>query len=99
MGRFIKSFVILFIAVALVSAPLGSAFAAEETSFDEVTETAMIFDATIVRPLGAVSIVVGTAFFVVSSPFAAMGGNIGQSYEKLVKNPVTFTFTRPLGEF
>jgi hypothetical protein len=32
------------------------------------------------------------------SPFSAMGGNFGESFDKLVKEPAAYTFTRPLGE-
>jgi hypothetical protein len=31
-------------------------------------------------------------------PFSLLGGNVGESAEKLVAEPARYTFTRPLGE-
>jgi hypothetical protein len=59
----------------------------------------MMFDLAVVRPVGIVATAVGCVFFVVSSPFSALGGNINSAGEKLVKDPVAYTFKRPLGEF
>jgi len=43
--------------------------------------------------------VVGTAVFIVSLPFSALGGNTKIACQKLVKDPAKFTFKRPLGDF
>ncbi|MGA8178522.1 MAG: hypothetical protein WB792_00580, partial [Desulfobacterales bacterium] len=84
---------------ALVCVPLGSAFAAAQTSNEEITGSTMTADLLLVRPLGIVATVLGCAVFVVSLPFSALGGNTKQASQKLVKEPVEFTFTRPLGSF
>lgn len=60
---------------------------------------AMIVDLVIARPLGLAVTVAGSAFFVVSLPFAALGGNTGDTWQSLVVNPAEYTFARPLGEF
>jgi hypothetical protein len=58
---------------------------------------AMMADLLVARPLGIVFTVVGTAAFVVSLPFSAAGGNVGEAAEKLVLNPARETFVRCLG--
>tara|TARA_R110001592_G_scaffold319724_3_gene597493 strand:- start:21969 stop:22325 length:357 start_codon:yes stop_codon:yes gene_type:complete len=58
---------------------------------------AMTGDAFFVRPVMLVTTVIGTAIFIVSSPFAALGGNIGESFEQLVQGPFETTFVRCLG--
>lgn len=60
---------------------------------------AMVADVIIARPVGLVTTVVGSTVYVVSLPFSLLGGNEKQAREKLVKEPATFTFKRPLGEF
>ena len=59
----------------------------------------MVADVVIARPIGLVTTVVGSAVYVVSLPFSLLGGNEKQAREKLVKEPIVFTFKRPLGEF
>lgn len=58
----------------------------------------MMADAFLMRPFMLVSTVVTTATFIVTLPFSALGGNVGESAEKLVAEPAAYTFTRPLGE-
>ncbi len=57
----------------------------------------MLVDLFIVRPLGLLAIVAGTAASLVATPFAVASGSTGQVYEKLVADPFCFTITRPLG--
>ncbi len=59
----------------------------------------MVADVVIARPIGLVTTVVGSAVYVVSLPFSLLGGNEKQAREKLVKEPIDFTFKRPLGKF
>jgi hypothetical protein len=97
----IKKHTLIFLLIsALVCVPLGaSAFAASQTSNEEITGSTMTADLLLVRPLGIVATVLGCAVFVVSLPFSALGGNTKQASQKLVKEPAEFTFTRPLGSF
>ena len=60
---------------------------------------AMAADVFIGRPVGLVTTVIGSTVYVVSLPFSLLGGNEKQAREKLIKEPATFTFKRPLGEF
>lgn len=57
----------------------------------------MTGDVLIARPVGVVITAVGTAMFVVSLPFSALGGNVGQSADALVVQPAAETFVRCLG--
>jgi len=57
----------------------------------------MMYDVVILRPLGLVGTVVGTAFFFASLPFSILGGNTGEAAQKLVVEPAKYTFARPLG--
>ena len=58
---------------------------------------AMVVDALVARPLLAVATVGGTAVFLVSLPFTALGGNVGPAAEALIKTPAEATFRRCLG--
>jgi hypothetical protein len=60
---------------------------------------AMIWDTVAMRPLGMIATAVGSIFWVVSYPFAYLGGNTDETTEALVKTPYEWTFERPLGEF
>ena len=85
---------ILFLAAALT----GPALAWDPNLGTEPGGVAMAGDLLVVRPLSFVGLVAGSVVFVLSSPFSAIGGNIHQAAQKLVKEPATYTFVRPLGE-
>jgi hypothetical protein len=59
----------------------------------------IIFDSLVVRPVGLVGTVAGTAVFIVSLPFSALGGNVGAVADQMVVAPARYTFVRPIGEF
>jgi hypothetical protein len=58
-------------------------------------------DAVLIRPLATARVIVGAAFLVPASLFAAPGGldSIKSAYEVLVDEPVEFAFKRELGDF
>lgn len=58
----------------------------------------MIFDIAFMRPFGLLATVGGAVAFVISLPFSALGGNVGEAADKLVVAPAKFTFVRPLGQ-
>jgi hypothetical protein len=64
---------------------------------DEPTALAMAGDLLIARPAGVVLTALGSVAFVVSLPFSAAGGNVGQAAEHLVIKPAKTTFVRCLG--
>ncbi len=59
---------------------------------------AMVLDALVFRPIGLVTIVIGGAIFLVSLPFSALGGNVGEAADKLIVEPIDYTFKRKLGD-
>jgi hypothetical protein len=69
----------------------------EDTDWSEVGAKAL--DLVVLRPLGALATLSGFAFFAISLPLVAPGGEIGTSWDTFVMAPVDYTFVRPLGEF
>lgn len=86
-----------------ISAPAafagGEATAAEaEGKARDYSDGAMVFDALMLRPLGAVATVFGTAVWVVSLPVTIVSGDVGNAGSKLIADPLRYTFKRPLGD-
>lgn len=94
----IPCLITLLIGALLIVPFSGAVFAQTLEEEKEVTAGEMAADVLIVRPLGIVATVVGSALFIVALPFAALGGNTGDVFEHLVKDPARFTFQRPLGD-
>ena len=57
-----------------------------------------VFDALLLRPMGLVATAFGTGVFIVSLPFTLISGDADKAGEKLVSDPLTYTFKRPLGD-
>ena len=92
-GAFVRSTVLgAALVVSGLVAPAASAGPEDEPNNGE-----MIVDAVIARPIGLATTVFGTAAFLVTLPFSAMGGNIDQAADKLVIDPARETFVRCLG--
>ena len=64
---------------------------------DEPTAGEMAADMIVGRPFGLIATALGTATFIVSLPFSALGGNVEQAAEHLVVKPAQATFVRCLG--
>ncbi|MFC0704557.1 hypothetical protein SAMN05216429_112115 [Marinobacter persicus] len=58
---------------------------------------AMTTDALLLRPVLLATTIVGSAVYVVSVPFAALGGNAKEAGRVLVGEPAKATFVRCLG--
>lgn len=56
-----------------------------------------VMDAVVARPLGIVATGAGAVVWGVSLPFSLLGGNAGESADKLVGGPARETFVRCLG--
>jgi len=99
MGEWIRRTLVAFTVVALVFTTTGFSALAEELKMENKAPAAsMIADFAVMRPLGIGATVVGTAFFIVSLPFSALGRNTDTAWNKMVADPFAFTFARPLGE-
>ncbi len=84
---------VLSLATVLIAPQVGYTKAVEENP----SALAMVGDLIIARPLLLAMTVVGTATFIVSLPFSALGGNTGQAADTLVVGPAAATFVRCLG--
>ena len=82
--------VTLLLALTFVTAP--STFAADDAGM------LMIADVAVVRPVCLAATAIGSAFFVISLPIAAMSRSTKKAAHVLVVNPARATFTRPLGD-
>ena len=58
---------------------------------------AMVGDLVIARPLLIGATAIGAAAFIVSLPFTALGGNVGEAAQALVAEPGKEAFVRCLG--
>jgi hypothetical protein len=83
--------------LGLPSVAGASAYAYEYNS-TEPTGGEMLADAFLIRPFMVVGTVFTTATFIVTLPFSALGGNVNEAATKLVAEPASYTFKRPLGE-
>lgn len=78
----------------------GLTFGQEGASTVAQTDpAAMTMDLVLTRPGGFLATLAGTAVFVVSLPFSALGGNTHEAWDSLVVTPAVYTFKRPLGNF
>lgn len=68
--------------------------------FDNQEPTAgeMLADTVLVRPPMLLATLAGAVVFVVTLPFSALGGNVGQAGKTMVVDPFKYTFLRPLGD-
>ena len=98
MHKLVKHSMLVLLAVMLICASLAPPASAQvEVEKRPPGGAAMAYDLVLLRPLGLVATVGGTAVFVVSLPFSLLGGNVGQASKALVADPLTFTFVRPIG--
>ena len=83
--------------LTIVTAPVSAESNSPITEVD--IRLAMAGDMILARPLGMVGMVLGTTGFILSLPFSAGGGNVGEAARKLVVEPAKYVFVRPLGHF
>jgi hypothetical protein len=99
-GRFhrIVAAVATAIAIALAGTPAWSED--YELPADDATSPPM-FDLFVLRPVGIVSLALGTALFIAPvAPLTLISrpSDIGKPFGKLVTNPVRYVFSDPLGD-
>jgi len=88
------------LAICMLLIPMVSpALAENPVEVQEKTAEGMAADLVVLRPLGLISTVLGSAVYVVGLIFSAPGGNAAETADILVKDPAKFTFARPLGDF
>ncbi len=90
----ISHIVITAVAVCLLAfSSVGHAQAIDE----EPSALAMTGDALFVRPALFATTIIGSAVYLVSLPFSALGGNAAEAADVLVVGPAKATFIRCLG--
>ena len=100
MHKIVKQSTAFFLIAALLFVPFGSsAIASVDFEKKDPSAGAMIADFILVRPVGIVALVAGSALFIISLPFSALGRNVKAAARSLVIKPAKFAFTRPLGDF
>lgn len=93
-----RALVVLVVALGMVAA--NPAMAVDDyASADAPSAGAMVVDAAIVRPLSLVATVLGAGVFLVALPFSLTGMNTDKADQRLVVEPLRYTFQRPLGDF
>ena len=99
MRKKMKKGMAAFLISALVFFHFASVAPAKE-HLEDLDEKAgfMAGDLLVVRPLGIAATAVGAVIYVISLPFSLAGGNEEEARQKLVIDPATYTFSRPLGE-
>ena len=86
----------------LLVAALGAVLLAPQMGLtqhvvEEPSGLAMASDLIIARPVGLVTLVAGSALYLVSLPFSLAGGNAKAAADTLVVGPAMTTFVRCLG--
>jgi hypothetical protein len=87
-----------FLAVLVIGACLMT-FPARVVAAPDDSGMAMIADAVIARPLCLAATAIGSVFFVLTLPVAAITKDVDRTSHALVVTPAKATFTRPLGDF
>ena len=95
LGRALRT--VSLVAALCTAVPAFGAAANDGREAQRPDELAMVGDALVARPIGAVITVAGTALFFATLPFSAIGGNIKESGARLVVGPARETFVRCLG--
>lgn len=90
--------ILVFFVVGVVSPLWAQTELTYEFKSKEPSGEEMMADLAFARPVGIAGLAIGAAVSIVALPFALMTCTTGKMYKKLVVEPYTYTFTRPLGE-
>jgi hypothetical protein len=83
---------------AFLAGTLPAPTLADTTGKEEGDDASVVLDLVMLRPIGFVATVLGTAAFIVSLPISLPTGSAGKTFTALVKEPAKYTFVRQLGE-
>lgn len=103
MNLFRSTAVVLALTSGLLALPAQAEVAQQNVSGDPMYTLeapkayAMVGDALIARPLLIAATILGAGVFIVTLPFSAAGGNIGEAGQALVVEPGREAFVRCLG--
>ncbi len=93
-----KKIMSLLTATLLILAFNSVSLAAVQESSSSPSTGAVVSDVLVLRPLGFVGTVLGSAAFVVSLPVTLATHKVDRSEKLLVQEPYDYTFERPLGQ-
>lgn len=100
MHKIVKQSTAFFLIAALLFVPFtSSAVASVDFEKKDPSAGAMVADFVLLRPFAIAALVAGSAIFVVTLPFSAIGKNVKAAARSLVVKPAKYAFVRPLGEF
>ena len=86
--KLIKFVQMLALSICLAVPATGWSRTVEETP----SAMAMTGDAIFVRPVMLAGTILGAGVFLISSPFSALGGNLGEAWDVLVQGPFETTY-------
>lgn len=98
MKKAVFAAMLAFFVMGLVAPLWAQSGLTYEVRPEEPSGDAMLADVVFARPVGFAALVLGTAASIVGLPFALMSCQTGKMYRKLVVEPYSYTFCRPLGE-
>ncbi|MEW6671651.1 MAG: hypothetical protein AB1427_08100 [Thermodesulfobacteriota bacterium] len=99
MHKHLKQSIVFLTIAALILIPFATESLAQDKSAQaEYSAEKMMADALLVRPVGLLATIFGSAVFVVALPFSLLGGNTDATYQNLIVAPAKYTFKRPLGD-
>ena len=87
---------VIFLITALTAPVLAQQ--EEQGQNTDLKAEEVVYDFVILRPLGLAATTLGTAFWIVISPFTVWGGNWGKTANALIEEPGKYTFSRPIGD-
>jgi hypothetical protein len=97
--KLMSYFVAIMLAVTSTVYVSGANAAYYDQEAEKPTAGTMLADTVMVRLPMLAATAVGAVTFVVTLPFSALGGNVGEAGRILVVDPAKYTFVRPLGVF
>ncbi|EMD98467.1 MULTISPECIES: hypothetical protein [Stutzerimonas stutzeri subgroup] len=103
MNLFRSTAAVLALTTGLLALPAHAESVPQNTSGDPMYSVeapkafSMVGDLIIARPLLIAATAIGAGVFVVSLPFTALGGNVGEAGKALVVEPGKAAFVRCLG--
>lgn len=102
MRKWMMYMMVMCLSLSLLMTPaaaLAIESGAHHVYVSDPSAEAMIGDALILRPVSLLGLGVTSLVFLVGWPFAIAGGNEEAAKQKLLHDPIQFTFERPLGDF
>jgi hypothetical protein len=90
---------VLFFTISFIFLVIQDARAVPEKYRMSPDPVAVMADGVLVRPLGFVSTVIGSVFYVITLPFTLASDSADTAKQQLIEYPAWFTFQRPIGNF